>query len=173
MKAHDKRHRARKGFCNKILVSRSCLRCGTQFPSISKSNRICIRCAAKREFSGTGESSRKPSGRQSLRPADCLTPDEAGALLGISGPAIKARIRKRTLKAVRTNDGRLWVKAADLGVKASATAPTKGKRNGSRRNAAERTVTFNLDAAKEFSFRVEQTRPQDDGNQPSRPGAGG
>lgn len=35
---------ARPGLGKKGLVSRRCLRCGTQFQSLSKANRLCMRC---------------------------------------------------------------------------------------------------------------------------------
>lgn len=162
---------AHQGFCNKILVSRTCLRCGAQFPSLSKSNRICIQCAAKREFYGAERISWKAGSQRSLRPADCLTPDEAGAQLGISGTAIKARIRRGTLKAIRTDDGRLWIKAAELGNGVPERVPIAGKRKASRERQPQRGPTFNPEAAREFGFRVEKAMPQTDGNSRQAPGA--
>lgn len=159
MNRPGKLHGARKGFCNKILVSRTCLRCGANFPSLSKSNRICIRCAAKHEFSGAGRIPWKAGRQRSLRPVDCLTPDEAGAHLGISGPAIKARIRRGTLKAIRTDDGRYWVKVAELGEGFLEPVPGNGNRDSPISRQAQRKISFNREAAREFGFRVENAMP--------------
>ncbi|MCK6472722.1 MAG: hypothetical protein L6R28_13350 [Planctomycetes bacterium] len=34
------------------FTERRCLRCRLRFPSLSKANRICVRCAGKKKFVG-------------------------------------------------------------------------------------------------------------------------
>lgn len=100
---------------------------------------------------------KKPGGPRILRPPGYLSPNEAGILLGVTGYTIKDHIRRGRIKATRTSNGYYWIRPADLkglsfGKPTIKPKPLKAVRR--------RTIEINLDAAKEFGFRVAKSRPR-------------
>lgn len=57
---------------------------------------------------------RRRYGGLKLRPANCLTPNEAGDRLGITGEAIKQHIRNGNLRAAKAKNGFHWIRKEDL-----------------------------------------------------------
>jgi len=51
---------------------------------------------------------------QYLRPQGCVTPNEAGKKLGLTGEAVKQWIYTGKLKAGKADNGYWWIREADL-----------------------------------------------------------
>lgn len=49
-----------------------------------------------------------------LRPTGCLSPNEAGKKLGVTGEAIKMHIYNGNLKAAKAKNGYWWIRESDL-----------------------------------------------------------
>lgn len=49
-----------------------------------------------------------------FRPTGCLSPNEAGKKLGVTGEALKQHIYKGNLKAAKAKNGYWWIRESDL-----------------------------------------------------------
>jgi predicted site-specific integrase-resolvase len=58
--------------------------------------------------------SKRRGSRLFLRPSGCLSPNEVGRKLGITGEAVKNWIYNGRLKAAKADNGYYWVREADL-----------------------------------------------------------
>lgn len=88
------------------------------------------------------------------RPPGCVTPSEAGVLFGVTGLAIRYRIRSGKLKAKRTARGAYWIKISDLEAQAFRRSNRRSKKESMRRKPR-----FNRAEAKKFGFRIAKAMP--------------
>lgn len=88
------------------------------------------------------------------RPPGCVTSSEAGALFGVTGLAIRYRIRSGKLKAKRTARGTYWIKISDLEAQTFRRSNRRSKKERRRRKPR-----FNRAEAKKFGFRIAKVRP--------------
>ena len=55
-----------------------------------------------------------PRRHKAYRPNGCVSPNEAGRLLGVSGEAVKYHIRAGRLRAAKARNGYWWIRLEDL-----------------------------------------------------------
>lgn len=92
------------------------------------------------------------------RPAGCVTPSEAGALVGVTGQAIKYRIRIGKLKATRSASDTFWIRKSDLKAQTFRNSKTQAKQ-AKKAKRKRRKPRFNHAEAKKFGFRIAKAMP--------------
>lgn len=159
MKRPGQIHGAHEGTRRKSIKPRRCLHCSRKFLSFSSGNSLCSRCRELKWVKGLQGSTTMTKKREYKfkdRPYGCVTPSEAGVLVGVTGQAIKYRIRIGKLKATRSASDIFWIRKSDLKAQAFRNSNTQAKKAKRKR----RKPRFNRAEAKKFGFRIEKALPK-------------